>query len=85
MDKKPNEIHENLIPTKLTTISHSTNFLKHNITQTYLRTAFLAVKNECTSSYTLICAIFCCSLQNSSVPKDWKQANVVPVYKKGNH
>ena len=25
MDKKPNEIHENLIPTKLTTIPYSTN------------------------------------------------------------
>ena len=29
------------------------------------------------------CAIFCCSLQSGIVPKDWKQANVVPVYKKG--
>ena len=28
--------------------------------------------------------LFCaCSLQNGTVPKDCKQANVVPVYKKG--
>ena len=85
MDKKPNEIHESLIPTKLTTIPYSTNFLKRHITKTYLRPAFLAVNNEYTSSYALICGIFRCSLQNGSVPKDWKQANVVPVYNKGNH
>ena len=32
----------------------------------------------------ILCAIFRCSLQNGTVPGDWKKANVVPIYKKGN-
>ena len=31
----------------------------------------------------ILCAIFRCSLQNGTVPGDWKKANVVPIYKKG--
>ena len=55
MDKKLNEIHDNLIPTKLITISHSTNSyntIKHNIP--YNWPAFLAVNNRYTFLYALI-------------------------------
>ena len=31
----------------------------------------------------ILCLIFCCSLRTGVVPKDWKQANVVPIYKRG--
>ena len=54
MDKKLNEIHENLIPTKLTTILYSTNYYYTNTKIPYNWPAFLAVNNGCTSSYALI-------------------------------
>ena len=53
MDKKLNEIHENLIPTKLTTIriwynTKSYNTIKHNIPYSYL--ASLLSSERATSS-----------------------------------
>ena len=39
MDKKLNEIRENLLPTKLTIIRLQYKILQHNKTQTYLITA----------------------------------------------
>ena len=46
MDKKPNEIHKNLIPTKLSTIQYSTNC--------YNWPVFLTVNTGYTSSYAFI-------------------------------
>ena len=55
MDKKLNEIHKNLIPTKLTTyhtIQNLTTQQNTNIPYNWL--IFLAVNNGYTSSYALI-------------------------------
>ena len=55
MDKKSNEIHENLIPMGLTTIPYSTNFYNTiNTNISYNWPAFLVVNNGYISSYSLI-------------------------------
>ena len=52
MDKKLNKIHENLIPTKLTTIPYSTN--NYNIIKHKHLITGQPMNNGYTSSYALI-------------------------------
>ena len=43
------------------------------------------LKETANETAPILHVIFMASLQQGAVPKDWRSANVVPVFKKGNH
>ena len=66
MDKKPNEIHEKLIPTKLTNMQYSTNSYT-TITTPYNWPAFLAA--SCLNIEYMSTKSYVCSLHLASIYK----------------
>ena len=82
----PNEVNDPIMSDVVITEQEVESFLSTLDTNKATGSDEIPAKllKETSSVITPLCKLFNKSLQLGKVPRDWKLANVVPVYKKGN-